>query len=165
MYLQESMHRLVDSFKLGFLSDRITKALSKYEENGGRVSSDEEKILNEGVSLVEMVLSGRKQITTGTYESNALESLMIYNKSLSIVLDMPNLPSEINAAEIEKIFNDLKNNLARMAAGERVSAEEVRKTKIFFDIFRKATLDDSTTIINGLYESRSSLEWELPPET
>ena len=159
------MHRLLHSFKWGFTSDRIAEALSKYDVKGVRLSEEERKALNEGVSFIAMVLDGRKQIITGIYQSNALESLMIYNKSLSIVLDMPDLPAEINASKIEEIFKDLRNNLAKMIDGAQVSPEEVDRIKRFFNLLREATLDDSTTIMNGFYESRGSDKWESTPET
>ena len=55
MYLREGMYRLVDSFRLGFLSDRIVEALCKYEKNDAEVSKKEKAVLDEGVSLIEKV--------------------------------------------------------------------------------------------------------------
>jgi len=159
------MHRLVDSFRLGFLSDRIVEALSKYRENGTRISQDAKAVLSEGAFFIDQVLNGRKQITTGIYEKNALESIMIYNKSVSIVLDMPDIPAEINAEKIEKIFVDLKDSLVRMSRGEKVPSDKFEIAKSFFNYLREKTLTDSTTIMNGLYESRRSGRWELTLET
>jgi hypothetical protein len=165
MYLQNNMHRLLNSFKWGFTSDRIAEALSKYNVKGRRLSEEDRKVLNEGVAFIVMVLNGRKQITAGVYQSNALESLMIYNKSLSIVLDMPDLPAEINSSKIEEIFVDIRNNLVKMIDGAQVSSKEVDRIKKFFNMLREATLDDSTSIMNGFYESRGSGKWESIPET
>jgi hypothetical protein len=165
MYVQNNMHRLVHSFKWGFLFDRIARALSGYETKDGKASEEEKKIILEGASFIDMVLNGGKQISTGVYQSNALESLMLYNKSLSIVLDMPDLPSEIDIAKIEGIFEELKSNLLEMGKGGCLSLEEVGRTKKFFNMLREATLDDSTTIMNGFYESRGSKKWGLPLET
>jgi len=159
------MYRLVDSFRLGFLSDRIVEALCKYEKNDAEVSKKEKAVLDEGVSLIEKVLNGRRQISTGVYEKNALESIMIYNKSVSIVLDIPEMAKEVSVEKIEQIFADLKNSLARMARGEKVSIEKIERTKSFFNYLRKETLDDGTDIINGVYESRRSGKWELTLET
>jgi len=165
MYLQNEMGRLEYSFRFGFLSDRIVESLSKYEKEAAKMSQDDEKVLREGISFFEMVLKGKEQITTGVYESNALESLMTYNRSLSIVLDMPDLPKEINAKKIEEIFGELKENLCKIVEGKKVSPLEICKTKNFFNYLRESTLNDSTTIINGLYESRRSDRWELPLQT
>jgi hypothetical protein len=52
-----------------------------------------------------------------------------------------------------------------MGKGGRLSLEEVERTKKFFNMLREATLDDSTTIMNGFYESRGSKKWGLPLET
>lgn len=165
MYLQNEMGRLEYSFRFGFLSDRIAESLSKYEKEAKKLSQDDKKTLEEGISFFEMVLKGKAQITTGVYESNALESLMTYNRSLSIVLDMPDISKEISVKRIEEIFGELKGNLCKIVEGKSVSPPEIRRTKSFFDCLREATLNDSTTIINGLYESRRSDRWELPPET
>jgi hypothetical protein len=165
MYLQEDLPRLVHSFEWGFLSDRLVESLSKYARTG-TTTQDEKKVLEEGISFVDLILNGRKQITTGQYESNALESLIIYNKSVSIILDMPDLRAqEIDAREIEKIFEAFKTNLIQIVKGEQVSPQSIDKTKDFFNSLREATLDDGTSIINGLYESRSSKKWELIPGT
>src|SRR5271157_2232169 len=104
MYLQNKMSRLEYSFRFGFLSDRIVETLSRYEKEGSKVSKDDKKVLNEAISFFDTVLKGKEQITTGVYGSNSLESLMTYNRSVSIILDMPNLPKEIDAKKIEKIF-------------------------------------------------------------
>ena len=159
------MLRLVVSFRLGFLSDRVVEALCKYEKNDAEVSKKEKAILNEGVSLIGKVLNGRRQMSTGVYEKNALESIMIYNKSVSVVLDTPDLAREVNVEKIEEIFVDLKNSLAGMARGEKISTEKFERTKSFFNYLRKETLDDGTEIINGVYASRRSGKWELTLET
>jgi len=165
MHLQNEMSRLEYSFRFGFLSDRIVESLSKYEKETTKLPEDDKKVLGEGISFFEMVLKGKEQITTGVYESNALESLMTYNRSLSIVLDMPDLPKEMNAEKIEEIFEELKESLCKIVEGKKVSPLEIRKTRSFFNCLRESTLNDSTTIINGLYESRRSDRWELPLET
>lgn len=164
MYLRGNMHQLVYSFRWGFLSDRIVEVLSKYttEDN---ITGDQKEVIAEGISFIEMTLSGRKQITTRTYESNALESIKIYNKSLSIVLEMPDLPSKVDIKEIEKTFKDLKHSLRQIIDGKPVSTKEIKRTKDFFNILRKVTLDDSATILNDLYESRSASPWGLIPTT
>jgi hypothetical protein len=165
MYLQREMSRLEYSFKFGFLSDRIVESLSKYEKTTEKLSQNDKKVLSEGISFFEMVLKGKEQISTGIYESNALESLMTYNRSLSIVMDMPDLPKEISAKKIEEIFTEFKKSLQEIIEGEKVPLPEVRKTKTFFNCLREWTLSDSTTVLNGLYESRRSGRWESPLET
>lgn len=163
MYLQDHMHRLAQSFKWGFLFDRIVETLSRYEIKQ-ELTEKEKKTLDEGVSFIEMVLNGGKQITTGIYQTNALESLMLYNKSLSVILSTLDLTVEIDVAEIEKMLAELKKDLQEIVKGGQISSEKVKRIKEFFDVLRKTTLDESATIINGFYESRSPDKWELTPK-
>ena len=78
---------------------------------------------------------------------------------------MPDLPKEIDANMIKAIFEDLKENLEKMAQGKNVNADEITKTKTFFNGLRESTLSDSLDIINGRNESRSLDKWELRPES
>jgi len=164
MYPQDHLYRIVNSFKWGFFSDRIVGALTEYE-NKGRISGEGLGTLEEGISFIDMILSGGKQITDGIQVSNALESLMVYNKSLSIILDMPDLPEPINTKKIQEIFEGLKDNLIQISRGNSISVKKVAKTKSFFNCLREKTLEDSTVIMNGLYESRRSDKWQLALET
>jgi hypothetical protein len=130
------------------------------------VTSGEEKVaLDEGIAFIDMILSGGKQITEGIVVSNALESLMLYNKSLPIVLDMPDLPEQIDAKTIERIFEELKDNLKHIRNSVLISNDKIVRTTGFFNSLREKTLEDSTVIMNGLYESRRSDKWELALET
>lgn len=165
MYLQNEISHLEYSFRFGFLSDRIVEAVAKYEKEGKNISKEIKDVFAEGVSFFDMVLRGKEQITTGMYGSNPLESLMTYNRSLSIILDMPDLSQEIDTNKIKAIFEEFKNNLEKMIAGKEVNAIEVTKTKDFFNCLRESTLSDSSDIINGLNESRRIDRWELHPET
>ncbi|MGB9622368.1 MAG: hypothetical protein ACPL07_00855 [Candidatus Bathyarchaeia archaeon] len=128
------------------------------------MTEKERKTLDEGVSFIEMVLNGGKQITTGIYQTNALESLTLYNKSLSVILNMSDLTAEINMAGIEEMLAELKNDLQKIVKGEQISPEKVKRIKEFFNMLRITTLDESATIINGFYESRSPDRWELTPK-
>jgi len=163
MYIQDHMHRLAQSFKWGFLFDRIVETLCRYEIKQELTEKDK-KTLDESVSFIEMVLNGGKQITTGIYQTNALESLMLYNKSLSVILSMSDLTTEINVAEIEEMLKELKNDLQKIVKGEQITSEKVKRIKEFFNMLRMTTLDESATIINGFYESRSPDKWELAPK-
>jgi hypothetical protein len=158
------MYRIVNSFRWGFLSDRIVKSLTSYRKNK-RTLEEEKVALDEGIAFIDMILSGGKQITEGIVVRNSLESLMLYNKSLPIVLDMPNLPEQIDAKAIERIFEELKDNLKHICSGDQISDDKVVRTIAFFNALREKTLEDSTVIMNGLYESRRSDKWELTLET
>jgi uncharacterized protein related to proFAR isomerase len=158
------MNRIVNSFRWGFLSDRIVKSLTDFRKNK-RISEEEKVALDEGIDFIDMILKGGKQITEGIVVSNALESLTLYNKSLPIVLDMPNLPQQINAKTIERIFEEFKDNLKQISNGVLISDDKLVTTTGFFNALREKTLEDSTAIMNGLYESRRSDKWELALET
>lgn len=163
MYLQNSMHRLLDSFKLGFTSDRIVSVLNKLEKEN-TVTVNDKAVVEEGVEIIDLILQGKEQIETGQYGSNALDSLKLYNKSLSIVLDMPETGGKISAKRIKEIFNKLKRELGKIADGKGTK-KEIEDVKSFFDCLRSITLDDSTTIMNDLNEPRSNFKWELALET
>jgi hypothetical protein len=162
MYLQNSMHRLLDSFKLGFTSDRIVSVLGKLEKENN-VTENDKAVVEEGVGIIDLILQGKEQIETGQYGSNALESLKLYNKSVSVVLDMPETGGEISAKRIKEIFYKLKRELSKIADGKGTK-KEIENVKFFFDCLRTNTLDDSTTIMNDLNEPRSSHKWELALE-
>jgi hypothetical protein len=157
------MHRLLDSFKLGFTSDRIVSVLSKIEK-GKPLTESEKKVIEEGVGLIDLVLQGREQMDTGQYGSNALESLKMYNKSLIVVLDMPEMSGEINATQVKRVFSSLREKTCKVIDG-KATKNEMKDVKFFFNSLREATLDDSTTIMNGLNDSRSKDRWELALET
>lgn len=163
MYLQNNMHHLLDSFKLGFTSDRIVSVLSKIEKGTPLTESDKE-VIEEGVNLINLVLQGREQIDTGQYGSNALESLKMYNKSVSIVLEMPEMGGEISVTKVKRVFNSLREKTCKVAEG-KATKNDIANVKFFFNSLREATLDDSTTIMNGLNDSRSRDRWELALET
>ncbi|MGD6807754.1 MAG: hypothetical protein ACQCN4_12450 [Candidatus Bathyarchaeia archaeon] len=165
MYLQKEMSHLEFAFRFGFLSDRLVEAIAKYEKEGKTIGKEVKAVFTEGVGFFDMVLKGKEQVTTGVYGSNPLESLMTYNRSLSIILDMPNIAEQMDANKIKVIFEEFKQNLERMAAGEQVNLVEVAKTKDFFNCLRESTLSDSSDIINGLDDSRRMDRWELHPET
>jgi hypothetical protein len=156
------MHRLLDSFKLGFTSDRIVIVLEKIEK-GEKIEESDKKVIEEGVGLIDLVLQGRDQMDTGQYGSNALESLKMYNRSLSIVIDMPEMGGEINPTQVKRIFAKLKEEMHKTAEGKATKGD-IDNVKSFFNSLREATLDDSTTIMNGLNESRSRDKWELALE-
>jgi len=165
MYLTNGMNHLVDSFKIGFLSDRIVDALSKYApDSPQKIAAAEKSALSDGAFFLEKVLNGKRQMSTGAYEKNALESIMVYNKSVSIVLGIPDFSKKIDSKEIESIFKELRDNLNRITNGESVPKEEIEKITKFFHYLRKQTLDDSTAIMDGVYESRRINKWESPLE-
>jgi hypothetical protein len=152
------MHRLLDSFKLGFTSDRIALVLSKIQKNV-KPSEPERKVVDEGIELINQILQGREQIDTGQFGSNSLDSLKLYNKSLNVILDTPEpFGEEINFKQIKGVFCKLRNSLEKIEEG-KASEEEIKNAKFFFESLRMATLDDSTTIVNGLNESRSQEKW------
>ncbi len=153
------MHSLVNSFNWGFLSDRIVEALSLYSQ-GKPLSKKQKEALEEGIAFFKTILSGRKQITTENFESNALESIKIYNKSISVILEMPEVPQRIDIQEIQNTLEKLENNLSSISQGKTIPSREIKKTLSFFQVLQKVTLDDSSTIMNDIYESRSGGQWE-----
>lgn len=162
MYLEGNTHGLVNSFKWGFLSDNVVDALSRVSE-GKEISEEQQESLKEGVSFIQTILSGREQVKTERYEANALESIKIYSKSLDILLEMPDLPRQVDMEEIENLFKNLRNTLCKILDGEHLDEMDVKKTLFFFHGLQKITLDDSSSILDEFNDSRSLGEWELSP--
>ncbi|MFC1803401.1 hypothetical protein ACFL0D_05480 [Thermoproteota archaeon] len=155
--------KLVDSFRWGFLADRVFEILSLFQ-NDGILYEDDAHIIESAHDILMKILEGDEQVNSGIYSMNALEALKLYNRSIEIIYtqDFISLLAKIKDPELKNIIKSMDEALLNVK--DKKKTEYLITTIKFFDLLRDLTLDESNNMIKGIYNNRGLRKWSSMPE-
>ena len=148
--------RLAFSLKWGFASDKIVDILKKYVE-GTEPSDEDKEVLIMAQRLFDMILKGEEQANSGNYGMNFLESIKIYNRSMSII-NTREFISNISDESTRDIIINMNLSLDKIIKSEPFD-EALNRELLFFDLMRELTLNETEDVIDGFYESKGMRKW------
>ena len=159
--------RIVSAFKWGFLSDRIVETIKKYKKTNS-LSEDDREIINDARELLSNILKGEEQYNNGKYNLNALESFVIFNRSMNII-STDEFLTEISSfsadSGIGELVTKMDSTFNKLLESNKLSDDEITLSLIFFDMLRALTLDESQHVLNAYYENRGRRIWAHPTES
>jgi len=160
--------RLAYSFRWGFIADRVVEILTRYTK-GQFPSENEKELLEMARKIFHMILKGEEQASSGKFKMNSLDSIKIYNRSLSIfnteifLSNISNI-SNISNSKMSEIISKMDSSIAKIINSETPEVD-VEIEILFFDLLRELTLEESEFILDGFYESRGIRKWSSLPKS
>lgn len=137
------IHELDRAFKLGFFSDNVVRTLALYKERG-RILNNEDRStqqLAKAYEFLELVEKGKEQVNTGMLQSNAIDSIGAYRRSLSVfICDRPDVDFQI-------YIDNIKNGINRILKSEDVEALQIETIERFFKTISEATLEETEKLL------------------
>jgi len=148
--------RLAFSLKWGFTSDRIVEILDKYRK--GRLPTEEDKdVLKMARMLFDMILKGEEQANSGNFGMNFLESIKVYNRSISIINTREFL-SIMSNESMNEVIKNMDLSFDKIIKSEPLEGV-LNRELLFFDLMRELTLNETEDVIDGFYESKGMRKW------
>lgn len=154
--------RLALSFKWGFIADGIVEVIQKYK-NGSSITEKDIEVLNSARNLLDMIVKGEEEAISGVFNMYSLESIKIFNRSMSII-NTENFFHSISDKKISNFVMEMNSSLQSIINNEMPEKEYNTELK-FFELLRQLTLDESGGVIDNYYESRGLRKWSNLPKS
>jgi hypothetical protein len=140
---------LGDNLESGFLADRICHILSKSQ----KLNERDKNAIERGIVFLDYALQGRKQISTGKLQRDAVNSVDAYARAVVAASYV-----EKDTKDIENVLKMMKEELENIVKNNRVAASKAKYSKIFFEILKKYSVN---AIGTQLYKKNEAVKWMI----
>lgn len=138
------------TFKWGFFSDSVVRTIDTYKSSGKipKNKSKDEKLLTKAHDFLEMVEKGEEQVNTGRLQSNAVDSIGAYRRSLSTFIYY-----HPDQEDFKSYIKSIKKSINNMIKSEYVDSQQIELTKRFFIAMSKSTFEETERLLEKRKES------------
>ncbi len=152
--VQYEILELGRAFKWGFFSDGVVRTIELYPSGEiPKNKNKEKKLLTKAHEFLEMVEKGEQQVDTGRLQSNAVDSIGAYRRSLSaFIYHQP------DNRDFKSYIESMKNSLSGMIKSEYVDPQQIEMIKQFFKVMSVSTFEETERLLE---KRKETPKWTL----